>query len=758
MLSVALFGTGAGGPLLKKLTERRPETTPDTLFCQGVFVSSIVLFIALLVITRNPFHPVDASDSPETIILFSVLEFISVSAVLTLFFAIVGAMLLLPIRSWPDKTGLYYGTGLFGSAAGCLIGLLAVTYAGSVNGFLLLVAGLATSVAVVTSGKYRLLPVMSGLLAVCMIGLLPFSGTLLPLKALPGKPILQMENRPVLHQETNSMSRLDVFRADDSTDGYFGIWGLPHDNRAPIPERLAMFTDFLSYSTLIRHENRPGHYDFLKTLPMYSVYSAAPESPDVLVIGAGAGLDVRAALEYQAKSIDAVEVNSAITDAVQNKFSDYSGNLYDDKRVQLYIDDGRHFAERTSKAYDLIQLNAVETYCATQSGAFNLTENYLFTREGFSTFLNRLTPDGNLTVSRWYTPSADGFPRFSMRLFILAHEALTANGVKSPENHLLLFRSENFAVLVVSKSPFTGKALAIYDQKATQNNYVFLYRPDKVIFTAMKFYSYIKAIDKKKWLKAYPFDVTAPTDNRPFYYETRKIESFFSKPSSATGYTLFDGQTILLFLLIITGIVSGAFLLTSATSVPGAGKNRAKPILYFFLTGFGFMLVETTLVQQYILPLGRPVYAVSIVLFSFLVFSGFGSLCAESITRRIRGAILPVIISLILISGVVGFHKYGLWITGLDPLAARSALLILMTGIPAFFMGMLFPVGINCFSSNDPGSGTEGFWLWSCTGSVTGTIFSVFISVEAGFQIAILIAASAYLITALLLKNQQGRI
>ena len=140
-----------------------------------------------------------------------------------------------------------------------------------------------------------------------------------------------------------------------------------------------------------------------------------------LVIGPGGGRDLVSALVFGAAHVDGVEINPIIADDVmRDRFREYSGGIYTNPRVRITIDDGRSFVRRTPDRYDVIQASLVDTWAATAAGAYTLTENTLYTVEAFNDYLDHLTDDGVLTITRWVL---DG-----LRLVSLAQAACESRG------------------------------------------------------------------------------------------------------------------------------------------------------------------------------------------------------------------------------------------------------------------------------------------------------------------------------------------
>ena len=115
----------------------------------------------------------------------------------------------------------------------------------------------------------------------------------------------------------------------------------------------------------------------------------------------------------------------------------------------------------------------------------------------------------------------------------------------------------------------------------------------------------------------------APPDDRPFFFEHRKIGGIAQLEKFLAMKGL-DGQSILVILLLELLVVCAILLVVSFRLRSDA--ERSVGWVYFASIGLGFMLVEVSLSQRLVLFLGHPVYALSVVMFSILVFSGLGSL------------------------------------------------------------------------------------------------------------------------------------
>src|SRR5436853_4903365 len=98
------------------------------------------------------------------------------------------------------------------------------------------------------------------------------------------------------------------------------------------------------------------------------------------------------------------------------------------------------YIARSAEQYGIIQASLIDTWAATSAGAYVLTENGLYTKEAWISFLNHLTPDGILTMSRWYYEAQ---PAETLRLTGLATSALLEIGVGDPRKHIMIVRKQD---------------------------------------------------------------------------------------------------------------------------------------------------------------------------------------------------------------------------------------------------------------------------------------------------------------------------
>ena len=153
---------------------------------------------------------------------------------------------------------------------------------------------------------------------------------------------------------------------------------------------------------------------------------------------------------------------------MRDQFRDFSGGIYTNPRVRIAVDDGRSFVRRTPERYDVIQASLVDTWAATAAGAYTLTENTLYTVEAFNDYLDHLTDDGMLTITRWVI---DG-----LRLVSLAQAACEPRGWTAADR-LAIVRHDRVATFLLKKTPFTAAEIAQLRAVADRLGFDVLYAP-----------------------------------------------------------------------------------------------------------------------------------------------------------------------------------------------------------------------------------------------------------------------------------------
>ena len=171
------------------------------------------------------------------------------------------------------------------------------------------------------------------------------------------------------------------------------------------------------------------------------------------VIGVGGGRDVLTAIEAGNTRVTGIEINKALVHALQGPYRDFA-RVASHPGVTLVHDEARSFLTRAPAKFDVLQMSLIDTWAATGAGAFTLSENGLYTREGWRVFLSALTPTGVFSVSRWFDPDAASE---TTRLLSLGVASLLDFGIANPREHVVLVTRERIATLMVSPTPFSDE-------------------------------------------------------------------------------------------------------------------------------------------------------------------------------------------------------------------------------------------------------------------------------------------------------------
>jgi spermidine synthase len=745
IISTAFLGFALGGLLIRVLRDRIEAWNPDRSVAVGVAASGVLLVFALYVIAHSPFRPGAAHhDAAELAKLL-----IAVAAVV-LPFTVIGATVLLLLQRWSEDVDRLYGANLLGSGCGCLVAILILNLVGALHAYLALAAAAPLLASWYLFAVDRKLAVRLLALGALLLAAIPFSESILPLTGFYGKNYTCRSPRVVVFHRWTALSRVDICRDRSIERRNFGLWGLSRRNRAPLPERLGVVIDSWAYTTILKHRKDTDYYEFLDSLPMYLAYEWT-DRPQVMIIGSGGGMDIRAALHFGAKEVDAVEINPSIMEALHGELASYAGHIYTQAGVHGHLAEGRSFAQASDKRYDVIQLSGVDTLTTTQAGAFALSESFLYTREAMQTYLGKLTEDGVLTLTRWFHPDRRRMPRLSLRLFTLAVESLSDFGAEDPGSHIMFIESNGFTVILIKRKPITEAEIEAVASKVEAKAYRFLYRPDHRGGDRSVFGRYLRARDRTQWIAAYPYQVKPPTDDSPFFFELRKPLDALTFRFLAMEAGL-DGQSILTALLFEL-LAACVVLLVISYRLEGKG-SRPMGWLYFFAIGAGFMLVEVTFIQRLVLFLGHPTYALSVVISALLIFSGLGATVSERLDTRISVRLCLASVSVLMLLWALGgttFVRSLIWLS----LPLRVGITVGVLALPAFLMGTAFPGAVRRL--NAAGESQLGlYWAWNGVGSVLASVVAVMIAMTWGFSTVMVVAACCYGIAALVLPSLGG--
>jgi hypothetical protein len=269
----------------------------------------------------------------------------------------------------------------------------------------------------------------------------------------------------------------------------------------------------------------------------------------------------------------------------------------------------------------------------------------------------------------------------------------------------------------------------------------------------------IRGQDAGAFSKTYAYNVSPVTDNAPFFFFTLKPEQVFrGTDQGGIDWKVNLGIAILGIVLLVSLAAVFAFLVLPLALSPETRSGRSLGVLYFIAIGLGYIMVEIAFIQRFVLFLGYPTYALTVVVFLMLLSSGAGSL----VSRRWFGEPTRVVLALAFIVVALLIYVFVLprLLEGMIGLAFGakllvSALLLLPLG---FTMGMPFPSGLRALASGDGDEryvtrhgAVEWAWAMNAASSVLGSVLAIVIAIQFGLTATLACGATAYVVAMLLL-------
>jgi SAM-dependent methyltransferase len=533
------------------------------------------------------------------------------------------------------------------------------------------------------------------------------------------------------------------------------------------PPQLAVFTDGDGLTALTRYDGRREPLAYLDQLTSALPYHLLAR-PRVLVLGAGAGADVLQALYHGAPSIDAVELDPHIVDLVQHRFADFSGAPYGVPGVRVHVGEARGFVASHHHRYDLIQVALLDAFTASAAGLYALSESYLYTVEALQEYLRHLEPGGMLAITRWVNLP----PRDVLKLFATAVIALERDGAR-PAQQMALIRGWKTATLLIKNGALTATEIAALGEfcrarsfdvayfpgidAGETNRYNVLDRPD--------FHEGAMALlgrDRETFIERYKFNIAPATDDRPYFFHTFKWRTLpeLLALKDRGGLPLLEwGYPVLIATLAQALAASVLLILLPLAAVARRADGGAPPALsvvrvaaYFLAIGFAFMFIEIAFIQKFLLLLAHPLYAVAVVLCSFLLFAGIGSRFSGRVQASDARAFRRPVTAAVAAIGIFSL-LYATFLPGLFellmplPEALRILLAIALIAPLAFAMGIPFPLGLARTARGAPALVP---WAWGVNGcaSVVAAILATLLAIHFGFAAVVVLAVLLYALAA----------
>lgn len=719
-ISIALFGLGAGGVFSYVIAGWRGSLYEKLGVLAAVNATALVLCLWFLL---------------ERTGQMSTLELAAAYFVAAIPFLLSGAIISLLIAETIERVSRVYFFDLLGAAGGCAVLVPLLDWVGGPGTILVAAILFAVSAAIwfhlARAPRGRVIAVVLGLLIVSLITYNAKS-SVIDVKYAKGQALVNEEfvkwnsfSRIALKPEPGTGMKSIVIDADAAT----GVANFQFDHLSP-QQRF----DLAYHGPGLPYVLRPG----AKTL----------------VIGPGGGWDISRALASGSKDITGVEINPIIANVImREKFPFYSNYLYFRPEVKIVVEDGRSFVRRSSEHYQVLQATLVDTWASTAAGAFALSENNLYTTNAFVDYLSHLTPDGVMAFTRW------GFkpPRESLRVVALANAALKQLGQENPALNIAVLReyTQNLKAwgaqdtILVSRNPFSQKDLDRLQSAVKTAKMELVYFPGTQSPSAFR--DLLLAPDLNRFYESYAFDVRPVSDDRPFFFYTVQPRDLWQFVLHASRQN--EDYKVNSALPVLFGVVAISLLATAVMlSLPPLllrqhlprEKGSLRALLFFVCIGAGYILIQVALIQKFVLFLGHPTHALTVIIFSMLLFSGAGSffsnrLVGSDIGRLSR--VLGIIVAAILVLSVVitPIAESGVAL----PFPVKVLVSVALIGPPGFVMGMPFPTGLKLLEKVMPAS-VRWAWATNAASSVMGSAAAMFLAIFVGLKLTLIAGGLCY--------------
>jgi hypothetical protein len=363
---------------------------------------------------------------------------------------------------------------------------------------------------------------------------------------------------------------------------------------------------------------------------VYDARRAAGEPPyrNVLILGAGSGNDVSAALMNGVEHVDAVEIDPVIADIGKRL---HPAQPYADPRVNLVIDDGRAFMSRTPRRYDLIIFALTDSLVKVSSMSQLRLENYLFTVESVKRANSLLQPGGDLIFYNYYRQ-----PWLRTKISEMIEQATGSE----PQP---IYELQDFAVLEAKSRPSQQTPA---DARSASS------------------------------AGAFTPSLDLPRDDWPFLYLVeRGIPAVYQWGMMAMAA----------FAALLVGLLHFSTRRLEHFGKPGMLATKVA----FVFMGIAFTLLETKSVIQFSLLFGTTWLNSSLVFLAALLLVLVANWTAPLIPNQ---RVMPIIYAALIFSCLLTYVFPLGNLLAIESMALRFALAALLTFAPIFFANLVFSV------------------------------------------------------------------
>jgi spermidine synthase len=759
VISLAMLGMTAGAVIVFVRPAAFPDARIGERMSQAAVAFAVTMPLAMMLALAIPLRPI--TD------LGGFMAMLGFGGLLALPFAVGGIVLTLALTRAGLPEGRVYGVDLCGAAAGCALVVPLLAFVDAPSAVFVAAAAAAISGwafargAGLPAGPRRIALVVAAVLLAAAGWNATSGGTLLRPRWIKGFPELPER---YLYSGWNTYSRVTV---DHELELPPSFWSpsraLPQEWWRLFVQR-GILIDGAAGTSMARFDvdttdGEPGQladHGYLAWDLTSFAHGLRPHGP-AAVIGVGGGRDVLEAARVGHAPVVGIELNGLIVALHRKTMRDFSG-IADLPEVELVEDEARSYLARDHRRYSVITMSLIDTWAATGAGAYSLSENGLYTVEGWRIFLQRLEDNGIFTVSRWYKPDSPGE---TARMLALAYQTLWSIGAERPRAHVILLQNLNIATVLISPKPFSKADLDAMQKLAVERGFNMMLTPRKLpsnpLLRELAELPNPEAL--ASWADQQLFDLSAPTDARPFFFNMLRPSTWFSPPEAVDELDLaFLGNlhatqtlvfaTLASLLLTLVAIAVPLFL----RRAPLRGYARGELFAacgYFGLIGLGFMFVEMGLLSRLNVFLGHPTLALAVLLGGLILFTGLGSLASARvpIDRPAVARRFPLLPAACIVLAGAAVDPVMSSLSGAGT-ALRIFVAIALVAVPALGMGLGFPLGLRLVERiREPSQPPLGPWMWGINGAcgVVASGLALTCSMAWGIATTLGVGASCYL-------------
>ena len=393
VISVGLLGFGAAGSILTARQDALRSDSPVPQLCTCSLAYGVSVVAAFAFATRIEIDSLRIWEDPTNLLRFGVLY-----AAIAVPFVFGGMAIGMALTRFARDVNRLYFSDLLGSALGAGVSILLLSQLGGSTSVVFASLGglLAAFLFALEAGpRHRLLAgggvaagvllfaASAGLLSPLSIGPIDW-----PIPWAPGKEMREIDDPRDVHRLFSATAEVEVAPSEQRAPTMGG--DISYRAQAPLEARL-VGQDGTAPTILYRGAADLARFGFLRHAQAASAYLAHAArggvEPAVMVIGVGGGVDVMLALEHGARRVTAVELNTAMVEMVRGAYDEYLGGLFRpgahpfSDRIRLVNGEGRSRLRNGRETYDIIQMSGVDSFTALNSGAYALSESYLYTVE-----------------------------------------------------------------------------------------------------------------------------------------------------------------------------------------------------------------------------------------------------------------------------------------------------------------------------------------------------------------------------------------